>query len=517
MIKFLIIIFIMNNIQFDLQEKRILQNVIKRQAKIVLAKNLFWEYCQVREPDFYKLDRKHLIKFCNTLDDFYRGILRNPKSGKPYKKLMISMPPQHGKTRTLVNFSQWVLGINPNEKLISISYNGDTAIDFSRYTRDGISEEKFNPFDIVYNDIFPNSKIKHGQAAVQKWALEGQHFTYLGAGFDGSITSKGATILIIDDPIKGAIDALNEEYLKKLWLKYTGTILSRASAIGGEPLEIINHTRWSKKDLSGQILSGDDADNWYVLKMPVYDKIKDKMLCDDFLNYSRYKFLKKTMPREIFSANYNQEPIDIVGRLYPKLKTYKDVPRDNKGRQMFFKIAAYADTADEGTDFLCSIIYGITLDQKYVYLLDVYYTSEGMEITEPETARRYNEYKVNIANIESNSGGRGFARNVIRHLKKLKNEDCMITWFHQSENKKSRILTQSSNVMNRILFPENWQDIFGDYFYIDVTTYQKDGKNIRDDAPDVLTGICEKIEDIDIYVGGGQDDTNVHKPKYREG
>jgi predicted phage terminase large subunit-like protein len=92
--------------------------------------------------------------------------------------------------------------------------------------------------------------------------------------------------------------------------------------------------------------------------------------------------------------------------------------------------------------------------------------------------------------IESNNGGRAFARNIIRIIKD-KDKRSFVRWFHQSKNKKARILTQSSTVQKYVLFPEDWKAKWP-VFYEAVTNYQKEGKNKHDDAPDTLTGLVEK-------------------------
>jgi predicted phage terminase large subunit-like protein len=449
-----------------------------------LARHNFWEYCKATSPDFYNEETEHLKELCNTLDSFLKG---KPLEGKVYKKLMLNYPPQHGKTRTLIKFTQWALGRNKSERIINCSYSDDTATDFSRYTRDGIKEEKNISSYVVFSDIFPNVKIKHGDSAVKKWALEGEHFNYLGAGTGGGITSKGATILMIDDPIKGIEEALNEAHLEKIWLWYVGTFLSRVSAEGGEPLEIINHTRWSKNDLCGRILVEDFNNEWYVLKRKANN---NGMLCDKMLSEKRYLDLKKLAYKNIktkmvFKANYDQETIDLEGCLYSSFKTYKDVPKNNDG------VYNYTDTADEGTDFLCSINYVVYNLQAYV--INVYYTDEKMEITEPKTAEIFFNDKVNTAKIESNNGGKGFARAVDKYLKEvLKSSKTVIKWFHQSGNKQSRINTNANWVQENIYFPENWMDKWAS-FYDHVTNYQAQGKNKTDDPEDCLTGIAEHL------------------------
>ena len=194
------------------------------------------------------------------------------------------------------------------------------------------------------------------------------------------------------------------------------------------------------------------------------------------------------MNKDIVLANYQQEPIDIKGRLYTSIKTYKEAPKDENGNLLFKYILNYTDTADEGGDFLCSICYGMYEDAYYI--LDVLYTKDPMEVTEPATAKMLTKNNVGCALIESNNGGRGFARNVERECKELGNNHTTIKWFHQSNNKIARILSNSTSVMNNVYFPVNWQDRFPE-FATDILKYQREGKNPHDDAPDALTGVYE--------------------------
>ena len=214
-----------------------INNITLRDVRIEKSRRRFWEFCKTLEPDFYKENRPHLKKLCNTLDDFYSGRLKK-ESGDVYNKLMIRLPPQHGKSRTLVNFTKWVLGKNNRERIITGSYGDSPASDFSRYTRDGINEVANTQEQIVFSDIFPHTKIKQGNSSVQKWALEGQHFNYLGVGVGGGVTGKGATLRIIDDLVKDIEDALSPTSMEKKWRWLSGTFSSRNSAEEGEVKEI---------------------------------------------------------------------------------------------------------------------------------------------------------------------------------------------------------------------------------------------------------------------------------------
>lgn len=462
-----------------------------------LARESFYDFCRLKDKTFYTPDKTHLTELCNTLDLFIDGKLIKA-DGEPYKKIMINIPPQHGKTRTLINLCQFILGRNNEERIICGSYNDDTATDFSKYTRDGIDEEKNIDSYIVFNDIFPKTRLREGDSSKKKWALEGQHFNYLGSGIHGSFTGKGGTVLIIDDPIKNEEIAVNEDALEKIWSWYVGTFLSRVSAEGGEPLEICMGTRWASRDLFGRILFNEDGTeseenkDWYQIHMEAYNEKTDKMLCPSLLNKRRYDELRRKMLPEIFNANYHNKPIDLEGVLYKSFKTYTDLPHEEKdGKKIYLheEIKNYTDTADEGDDYLCSINFAVYKNEAYI--TDVYYTDRGMEITEPETARFLMDGEVNKALIESNNGGRGFARNVKRHLHEdLDTTSVVVKWFHQSENKIARIITNSSFVMEHIYFPINWKDRWP-LFYQSLVTYQKAGKNKHDDAEDCITGVAE--------------------------
>ena len=288
--------------------------------------------------------------------------------------------------------------------------------------------------------------------------------------------------MIIDDVIKNAKEAYNANTLKQLKEWFTDTMLSRTE--NGFKLIIIM-TRWATEDLAGFIL--ENYDNVIHIN---YKAVQEDgtMLCPEILSKADYELKTKNMNKDIVEANYQQAPIDVKGRLYTKLKTYTEVPKDATGKPLFKYILNYTDTADEGSDYLCSICYGM-YEEAY-YILDVLYTQEAMETTEPETARMLTKNNVGYAKIESNNGGRGFARNVQRECKELGNNHTVIKWFHQSENKVARILSNSTSVMNNVYFPVNWEDLWPD-FARDIKKYQREGKNEHDDAEDCLTGVYE--------------------------
>lgn len=397
----------------------------------------------------------------------------------------------HGKSRTASLFVEWVLGNNQKEKIMTGSYNETLSTTFSKNVRNSIMELKADKYKPVFNDVFPNVRIKRGDGAMNLWALEGGYNNYLATSPTGTATGFGASLMIIDDLIKNAEEANNENVKEKHWEWFTNTMLSRLEE-GGKIVIIM--TRWASDDLAGKVLEWCENKKKrykHISMKALVDKDKKEMLCSEVLSYESYMDKVSAMGEDIASANYQQEPIDLKGCLYKNLKTYVDIPKDEKGNCLFTSIKAYCDTADTGEDYLCNIIYGEY--NKEAYVLDVYYTKEYMEVTEKETAKRYLEYQVNKALIESNNGGRGFARSVERMLKEVFNSNkTKIEWFHQGENKTARILSNSTWVMDHIYYPTNWRDRWPEY-YKSMVKYQREGKNKHDDAPDATTGIAEQF------------------------
>lgn len=456
-----------------------LKEELKKQAQYELARRNFWEYCKTKAPDFYKEDRAYLKEFCDTLQKFYEG---------DKKVLVVNMPPRHGKSRTLTLFVQWVFGKDNKYKVMTGSYNEILSATFATQVRDAISE-----IDGIYSNIFPQTKIKYGEGSKNKWALEGnEEANYLATSPTGTATGFGCKLMIIDDLIKNVQEAYNENILQKQIDWFNNTMLSRTE-IGFKIIIVM--TRWASNDLAGYIL--ENYDDVIHINYKVKNQ-KGEMLCDKVLNEEEFVFKTKNMNKDIVYANYYQEPIDLEGRLYKTFKTYTELPKDESGELLFTKIKSYTDTADEGSDFLCSIIYGEY--NKEAYILDVYYTKDGMEITEKEAAKRLYEYRVNIADIESNNGGKGWARNVETNIRQKYNSNkCVIKWFHQGSNKIARIISNSAWVMEHIYFPVNWANRWPEY-YEAMVKYQKEGKNAHDDAPDATTGIAEKIQKPDAKI-----------------
>ncbi|MGF3075728.1 phage terminase large subunit [Facklamia sp. P12955] len=462
-----------------------------QEVRKALARKSFFDYCQLTTPKFYKPSRQYLIDLCDDMQEFLTD---------DNDILVVNVPPRHGKSLTSTKFTQWLLGLDHTKRVMTGSYNETLSTNFSKQVRNAISEVKAQEDIIVYSDIFPGTKIKFGDGAMNMWSLEGSPtVNYLATSPTGTATGFGADFIIIDDLIKSAEEANNANVLEKHWSWFTDTMLSRLEE-GGKLLIIM--TRWHSKDLAGRVLT--DLSREYKIKHINLKAKQDDgtMLCEEVLSAREFNRKTKSMSPEIAAANYQQSPIDVEGALYSGFKTYTgELPE-------FKQIRSYTDTADTGADFLATYIYGVTFDNE-AYILDVLFTKDAMEITEPALAAKLYENKVNFAKFESNNGGRGFARSVERILNRQFNSNyTVINWFHQTKNKIARILTHASWCMEHIYFPEGWHNKWPE-LYEQLMSFQKEGKNKHDDAPDSLTGVAEDVSQFIVDDGDVEEEYDI--------
>lgn len=433
-----------------------------RRIHFKLARQNLWHYCKLKAPNFYNENTPYLKEICDSLQDF---------ENDDNELLVINLPPRFGKTRTAGLAVQWYFGRNKNLKIITASYNEKLSRKFSKAARNDISERKSDKSRIVFSDIFPTVKIQKGSAAVDLWKLEGSDTdNYLATAPSATVTGIGGDIIVVDDIVKNAYEANNADILENHFTWFTDTMYSR---LEGKRKVILIMTRWATKDLAGRLIEMYQSQNRKIklITKKAFDGVK--MLNESILSKEQYDLLIQTIGEDIVRANYDQEPIDLKGKLYGEFLTYSVTPE-------FVRIESICDTADSGSDYLCNIIYGVTKEKK-AYVLDVYYTKDNMDITEKELAKRITEHKVNVAVFESNFGGRAFRKVIESVAKSLGNDFTSFRTFTQTLNKEARILSNSTNVIRQVLFPEQWNKLFPK-FYQDLTEYQREGKNKNDDA-----------------------------------
>lgn len=199
------------------------------------------------------LDPLHVQLISDTLADLVEGKLLR-QDGRPYTKLMVNMPPRHGKSELITRAAPaWFLTRYPTKRVIITGYEADFAADFGRDARRYIDEygESFG----VVSDKSMTSKSNWG-------LMNGGGLKTAGAG--GSIVGKGADFFVIDDPVKNSEEADSAVIRESHWQWYTGTILTRLEP-GGVIVMVM--TRWHEDDLGGRVLQY-EPDQWYVLSLP---------------------------------------------------------------------------------------------------------------------------------------------------------------------------------------------------------------------------------------------------------
>jgi len=403
----------------------------------------------------------------------------------------------HNTEMAVVNFIAAGLAINPAAKFIHLSYSDDLALLNSDYAKEITQLPE-------YQELFPDVQIRKNRDSKKIWnttkggglyaTSAGGQVTGFGAGLVttgeedgdmGAFFAKSGKLfggaLIIDDPIKPD-DADNEKERERVNNRWESTIKNRVNN-RNTPIVIIMQ-RLHERDLCGYLLE-ENKENWTVLSLPC---IKDDgTALWEFKHTIAELEAIRDNNQIVFDRQYMQKPMPIEGRLYKKFKTYEVLPPD------VGMVKCVIDTADTGKDYLCSIVYMPTVTGYYI--LDIYYTPQGMEVTEGETAKQLTKFDVNLARIESNNGGRAFARNVERLCREMGNTSTVIEWFHQRDNKEVRIFTKAADVQNMIYYPANWEKMFPK-FARDVQGYMATGGNAHDDACDCLTLIVENEENL---------------------
>ena len=158
-----------------------------------------WQYCQLIAPDFYTEDKAYLKDLCDQLQAFWSSDER---------VMVVNMPPRHGKSRTASLFVEWMLGRDPTQKIITVSYNEELSTTFARTVRNTISEVSGDG-STVYSDIFPMTKIAPGEGSVKLWGTT-DGGKYLATSPTGTVTGMGANLIVCDDLVKNSMEAYND-------------------------------------------------------------------------------------------------------------------------------------------------------------------------------------------------------------------------------------------------------------------------------------------------------------------
>lgn len=416
------------------------------------------------------------------------------------RRLIVTMPPQHGKSlgaSTLL--PAYLLGCDPDLRIAIACYSASLASRFNRRVQRMIETPE-------YAGLFPDTTIKQGSRPLgylrtgSEVEIVGHAGGLLSVGRGGSLTGNRVDCLILDDLYKNAMEGDSPRIRESCWEWYVSVVRTR---LHNASRELVVFTRWHEEDLIGELrrretvreltawsqLDGHPPEEWLHLN---FEAIRtgapmeiDRRAPGEALWGERQSGELLARRRALdplrFECMYQGRPTVREGLLYgDRLAVYDRLP------ERIFRRANYTDTADTGDDYLCSLSYAVDSDG-LIYVTDAVYTREPMEVTERLVAEMLVRSDTREAAVESNNGGRGFARRVQELAPAVR-----VEWFHQGANKEARILSNSATVMQLVRFPADWPQRWPE-LYAHLTTYRRRFTTNRwHDAADVVTGIVER-------------------------
>lgn len=438
---------------------------------------------------FLTVGRFHAAYY-RVLEAFARGKIR---------RLIVTIPPQHGKSLGATTLlPAYMLGLDPELKIAIASYSASLANRFNRRVQRLIDSH-------AYAALFPETTVKRAGARSEYVRtadcaeIVGHQGEVMSVGREGSLTGNRVDVLILDDLYKDAMEANSPVVRENCWEWYTSVARTR---LHNASRELIVFTRWHEEDLIGLLKQKEQVvplERWAQLE----ETERDRWL------HLNFEALRTAPPTEIdgraigeplwgerhdvgllrqrmqldplrFECMYQGRPSAAQGLLYGRFAEYGALPDG------IVRYANYTDTADTGDDYLCSVCYAVDRAGR-IYVTDVVYSREPMEVTEQLVAAMIAAQPACDVLMESNNDGRGFARAVGRLCPHHR-----IAWFCQHENKEARILSNASAVWRNVVMPVDWTIRWPDFAHHLMTYRRLFRANRWHDAPDVLTGIVER-------------------------
>lgn len=314
-------------------------------------------YAAYQWPNY--ADAPHHRLIARKLEAVERGEIR---------RLMISMPPRHGKSMLASEFfPAWYIGRNPSHYVIAATYAQELADDFGRKVRNQIADPAFKAIfpGVGLKDDSTSAKRFHITAPLDAFAT-GQDGAYFAVGVGGPLTGRGAHLLLIDDPVKNREDADSETIRKKTREWYTSTAYTRLMKDGRV---VVIQTRWHEDDLSGWLLAEHQHEGWDVLSLPAIND-QGKALWPEMYPVERLNEIKLAVGPRDWSALYQQRPAPEEGDYFKSdwLKTVPQLP-DRRTLRVYGG-SDYAVTS-AGGDFTVHVVVGLDPEGR-MYLLDLW-------------------------------------------------------------------------------------------------------------------------------------------------
>ena len=223
-----------------------------RQKELLLvdqARENFISFVRMVWPEFIQSD--HHMRIAQKFEDIVSGKI---------KRLIVNMPPRHTKSEfASYLFPAWVMGRRPQPKIIQTTHTAELAYRFGRKVRNLMDTED-------YKKVFDAVSLSADSKAAGRWATN-KSGEYFASGVGGAITVRGEDLLVIVDP-HSEQDALSPTAMETAYEWYTSGPRQRLQPGGSI---VIVMTRWSEKDLTGQLMKAQVepmADQWEIIEFP---------------------------------------------------------------------------------------------------------------------------------------------------------------------------------------------------------------------------------------------------------
>lgn len=310
-------------------------------------------------------------------------------------KLLISTPPQHGKSMLVSQlFPGWWLGRRPDSPIVLASYSQELSDRNSRFVRGFVNDPQY-PFPI---------SISKSSRAVDRWNIDGHRGSVLSVGVTAGLTGFSAQLMVLDDLISDYEEARSKTARERAWDWYTTVALTRLTrdhrllAVG---------TRWHEDDILGRILGGADAKEWHVLNLPAMSLGADvdplarpegAALWPEFKSKADLEALRVTLGPQKFSALYMGTPVPADGLFFKAewfTNTFDEVP-DEAVRFVTIDAAFKTGVAND-----YSVILTAATDGVYLYIMDVERGKWEFPDLRRHVVANYERYKPTRVYLES--------------------------------------------------------------------------------------------------------------------
>jgi predicted phage terminase large subunit-like protein len=300
----------------------------------------------------------HLRLLISKLEDIEAGRV---------KRLVITMPPRHGKSMTASEFfPAWYLGRNPAKAIIATSYGQELALDFGRKVRNLM----LNP---LHGAIFPGSMISDDSSAAHRFNLTANG-VYRAVGAGGPITGRGADLFLVDDPIKDREQAFSSIQRANLQNWYQAVAYSRLEP---DAAIILIQTRWHEDDLCGWLLREHTEEGWQVINLPALAEANDPLgraegtaLWPGRYPVERLQEIRAAVGGATFASLYQQRPAAIEGAIFKRewWKTWTKAMLPSRFEQIIVSLDTAFKTGTDN-DYSVAIVMGVASNG--FYILDV--------------------------------------------------------------------------------------------------------------------------------------------------